>query len=102
MAEHAADEFVWPVPFTLEMQGCGFPFVLAANQVRLILHTVAFWLMHGVRAAIPHTDPLAKAEFTIRRRNRLGRPSRLHGCGTPIPRLAGHRWLTLFSSVLTT
>jgi hypothetical protein len=24
-----------------------------ANQVRLALHTAAFWLMHGVRAAIP-------------------------------------------------
>jgi hypothetical protein len=35
-----------------------------ANQVRLVLHTAAFWLMHGVRAAIPQTDPLAKAEFT--------------------------------------
>src|SRR5579862_9326106 len=35
-----------------------------ANQVRLVLHTAAFWLMHGVRAAIPKTDPLAKAEFT--------------------------------------
>jgi hypothetical protein len=35
-----------------------------ANQVRLVLHTAAFWLMHGVRAAIPSTDPLAKAEFT--------------------------------------
>jgi Transposase DDE domain group 1 len=40
-----------------------------ANQVRLVLHTAAFWLMHGVRAAIPQTDPLAKAEFaTIRER----------------------------------
>jgi hypothetical protein len=40
-----------------------------ANQVRLVLHTAAFWLMHGVRAAIPHTSPLAKAEFTtIRQR----------------------------------
>jgi Transposase DDE domain group 1 len=35
-----------------------------ANQVRLVLHTAAFWLTHAVRAAIPHTDPLAKAEFT--------------------------------------
>src|SRR3974377_15660 len=35
-----------------------------ANQVRLVLHTAAFWLMHGVRAAIPQTSPLAKAEFT--------------------------------------
>ena len=40
-----------------------------ANQVRLVLHTAAFWLMHGVRAAIPQTSPLAKAEFaTIRER----------------------------------
>jgi len=35
-----------------------------ANQVRLVLHTAAFWLMHGVRAAIPKTSPLATAEFT--------------------------------------
>jgi len=40
-----------------------------ANQVRLVLHTVAFWLMHAVRSAIPDTNPLAKAEFaTIRER----------------------------------
>jgi hypothetical protein len=25
VAEHAADDFVWPSPFTLEMQSCGFP-----------------------------------------------------------------------------
>ena len=28
-----------------------------ANQVRLVLHTAAFWLMHGVRAAIPRSNP---------------------------------------------
>jgi hypothetical protein len=40
-----------------------------ANQVRLVLHTAAFWLMHGVRAAIPRTSPLASAEFaTLRER----------------------------------
>src|SRR6266705_2626317 len=40
-----------------------------ANQVRLVLHTAAFWLMYGVRAAIPRTNPLAKGEFaTIRER----------------------------------
>jgi hypothetical protein len=40
-----------------------------ANQVRLVLHTAAFWLMHGVRAAIPQANPLAKCEFaTIRQR----------------------------------
>jgi Putative metallopeptidase len=25
VAGHAADEFAWPAPFTLEMQSCGFP-----------------------------------------------------------------------------
>jgi len=40
-----------------------------ANQVRLALHTAAYWLMLGVRDAIPQTDPLANAEFvTIRER----------------------------------
>jgi hypothetical protein len=40
-----------------------------ANQVRLILHTAAYWLMLAVRDAIPETDPLAKAEFnTLRKR----------------------------------
>ena len=40
-----------------------------ANPVRLVLHTAAFWLMHGVRAAIPKASPLAKCEFaTIRER----------------------------------
>jgi hypothetical protein len=34
-----------------------------ANQVRLALHTAAYWLMLAVRDAIPQTDPLAKAEF---------------------------------------
>jgi DDE family transposase len=40
-----------------------------ANQVRLVLHTAAFWLMHGVRAAIPRANPLAGCEFaTLRER----------------------------------
>ena len=40
-----------------------------ANQVRLALHTAAFWLMHAVRATIPPTSSLATAEFaTIRAR----------------------------------
>ena len=34
-----------------------------ANQVRLALHTAAFWLMHCVRSAIPQTSPLARCEF---------------------------------------
>jgi hypothetical protein len=34
-----------------------------ANQMRLILHTAAYWLMLTVRDAVPKTNPLAKAEF---------------------------------------
>jgi hypothetical protein len=40
-----------------------------ANQVRLVLHTCAYWLMLGIRDAIPATNPLAKGEFaTLRSR----------------------------------
>jgi hypothetical protein len=40
-----------------------------ANQMRLILHTAAYWLMLTVRDAIPKTHALATAEFaTIRLR----------------------------------
>jgi len=40
-----------------------------ANQMRLILHTAAYWLVHTVRAAISPTHKLANATFaTIRLR----------------------------------
>src|SRR6266446_9789952 len=40
-----------------------------ANQMRLILHTAAYWLMLTLRDAIPKAYALAKAEFvTIRLR----------------------------------
>jgi hypothetical protein len=40
-----------------------------ANQVRIVLHTAAYWLLLGLRDAIPATPDLAKAEFaTIRLR----------------------------------
>ncbi len=38
-----------------------------ANQVRLVLHSCAYWLMLGLRDAIPAASPLAKAEFTTLR-----------------------------------
>ena len=38
-----------------------------ANQVRLVLHTCAYWLMLGLRDAIPAANPLARAEFTTLR-----------------------------------
>ena len=37
----------------------------AANQMRLILHTAAYWLLWTVRQAIPEMAPLKRAEFTI-------------------------------------
>ena len=39
----------------------------AANQMRLVLHTAAYWLMLTVRAAIPAAHRLAKAEFATLR-----------------------------------
>lgn len=38
-----------------------------ANQVRLILHTAAFWLMWRVQQAIPKANALAVAEFATLR-----------------------------------
>ncbi len=38
-----------------------------ANQIRSMLTTAAFWLMHTVRAAIPPGHALAKAEFNTLR-----------------------------------
>jgi len=38
-----------------------------ANQVRLVLHTGAYWLMLTLRDAIPRPQPLARAEFTTLR-----------------------------------
>ena len=40
-----------------------------ANQVRLVLHTAAYWLMLGLRDAVPDASPMARAEFaTLRAR----------------------------------
>ncbi len=39
----------------------------SANQFRLILHTGAYWLLHGLRAAAPKASDWARAEFaTVR------------------------------------
>jgi len=38
-----------------------------ANQMRLVLHTAAYWLMLTVRDAIPKVRDLAKAEFATLR-----------------------------------
>ena len=73
-----------------------------ANQVRLVLHTAAYWLMLTVRDAIDKPHPLANAEFTTLRdappqnrrthhRDRHTRPRRLC-CSMPGPRIVSpHR-----------
>lgn len=38
-----------------------------ANQVRLVVHTAAYWLMLSLRDAVPATSPLARAEFATLR-----------------------------------
>lgn len=38
-----------------------------ANQMRLVLHTAAFWLMWRIRQAIPKASALASAEFATLR-----------------------------------
>ena len=38
-----------------------------ANQMRLILHTAAYWLMRTVRDAVPVMHPLAASEFSTMR-----------------------------------
>lgn len=55
-----------------------------ANQVRLALHTAAFWLMHMVRAAIPEGHALAKAEFTTLRLKLLKIAARVLECASRI------------------
>ena len=74
-----------------------------ANQVRLVLHTAAYWLMLTVRDAIPKVRDLAKAEFATlrlrlikdrrpRRRNRKPRAARLRrrlSGGRSVPQPAG-------------
>ena len=38
-----------------------------ANQMRLILHTAAYWLMRSLQEAIPRQQPLAKGDFSTLR-----------------------------------
>lgn len=55
-----------------------------ANQVRLALHSAAFWLMHAVRAAIPEGHTLARAEFTTLRLKLLKIAARVVELGSRI------------------
>ena len=55
-----------------------------ANQVRLVLHTAAYWLMLTVRDAIPRPQPLASAEFTTLRLRLLGVAARITETATRV------------------
>ena len=62
-----------------------------ANQFRLILHTCAYWLMHGLRAAAPKASEWARAEFATLRLRLVKIAARVVERTTPHPRLAAHR-----------
>jgi len=55
-----------------------------ANQVRLVLHTAAYWLMLTVRDAIPKPHPLATAEFTTLRSRLLKIAGRITEAATRV------------------
>jgi len=60
-----------------------------ANQVRLVLHTAAYWLMLDVRDAIPKPRDLAKAEFATLRLRLIKIAAALSkppvACASPLP-----------------
>ena len=73
-----------------------------ANQMRLILHTAAYWLVHRVRAAIPQPQPLARAEFATIRLNLFKFAARISETATRV-RLAfaaAHPEAALFRSLV--
>ncbi len=55
-----------------------------ANQVRLVLHTAAYWLMLTVRDAIPKPQALATAEFTTLRMRLLKIAARITETATRV------------------
>jgi hypothetical protein len=55
-----------------------------ANQVRIVLHTAAYWLMLGVRDAIPRSHALATAEFTTLRMRLLKIAGRISETATRV------------------
>jgi hypothetical protein len=55
-----------------------------ANQVRLVLHTAAYWLMLTVRDAIPRPQALATAEFTTLRMRLLKTAARITETATRV------------------
>ena len=73
----------------------------AANQVRLVLHTGAYWLMLKLRDAIPRPQPLATAEFTTLRMRLIKIAARVVETASRvrIAFAAAHPGATLFASL---
>lgn len=55
-----------------------------ANQVRLVLHTAAYWLLPTLRDAIPRPQPLASAEFTTLQRGLIKIAARITETATRV------------------
>ena len=72
-----------------------------ANQVRLVLHTGAYWLMLELRDAIPKPQPLARAEFTTLRLRLIKIGARIAetACRVRIALAAAHPEAALFASL---
>ena len=72
-----------------------------ANQVRLVLHTGAYWLMLKLRDAIPRPQPLATAEFTTLRMRLIKIAARVVETASRvrIAFAAAHPGATLFASL---
>jgi hypothetical protein len=72
-----------------------------ANQVRLVLHTAAYWLMLTVRDTIPKQQALATAEFTTLRMRLLKIAARITETATRvrIAFAAAHPEAALFRSI---
>jgi hypothetical protein len=74
-----------------------------ANQMRLILHTAAYRLVHAVRAAIPHPQPLARAEFVTLRLHLFKLAVRVSETATRVRlAFAAHPEAALFRSLART
>src|SRR5437764_549294 len=55
-----------------------------ANQMRLVLHTAAYWLMLTLRDAIPNPQSLAQAEFSTLRARLLKVAARITETATRV------------------
>ncbi len=72
-----------------------------ANQVRLLLHTGAYWLMLKLRDAVPRPQPLASAEFTTVRLRLIKIAARVSETATRVrvAFAAAHPEAALFASL---